>query len=85
MKSTLKRHLNRRPALASKSLLYRCVAIDRTIFSKTLRKLMGRTDMEDALMRLDRPAQEDARMAAAQVREVTNTVDDRGGFLITRL
>lgn len=42
---------------------------------------MGRTDMEDALMRLDR----DARMAAAQVREVTNTVDDRGGFLITIL
>jgi len=33
--------------------------------------------MEDVLMRLDRLAQEEARMATAQVLKVTHTVDDR--------
>jgi methyl-accepting chemotaxis protein len=42
-----------------------------------LKKLIGRTDIEDALKRLDRLTQEEARMAAAQVLKVTNTVDDR--------
>jgi methyl-accepting chemotaxis protein len=44
---------------------------------KYLKKLIGRTDIEDALKRLDRLTQEEARMAAAQVLKVTNTVDDR--------
>jgi hypothetical protein len=44
---------------------------------KYLKKLMGRTDIEDALKRLDRLTQEEARMAAAQVLKVANTVDDR--------
>jgi methyl-accepting chemotaxis protein len=44
---------------------------------KYLKKLMGRTDVEDALKRLDRLTQEEARMAAAQVLKVANTVDDR--------
>jgi hypothetical protein len=33
--------------------------------------------MEDALTRLDRLAQEEARMAAAQVRKVANIVGDK--------
>jgi hypothetical protein len=42
--------------------------------------------MEDALMRLDSLAQEEARMAAAQVWKVANTVDDRvRELLITML
>ncbi|KAF8495913.1 hypothetical protein F5888DRAFT_1924915 [Russula emetica] len=43
---------------------------------KYLKKLIGRTDIEDALKRLDRLTQEEARMAAAQVLKVVNTVDD---------
>ena len=38
---------------------------------------MGKTDIEDALKRLDRLTQEEARMAAAQVLKVANAVDDR--------
>jgi methyl-accepting chemotaxis protein len=44
---------------------------------KYLKKLIGRTDIEDALKRLDRLTQEEARMAAAQVLNVANTVDDK--------
>ena len=44
---------------------------------KYLKKLIGRTDIEDALKRLDRLTQEEARMAAAQVLNVANTVDGR--------
>ncbi|KAF8495948.1 hypothetical protein F5888DRAFT_512217 [Russula emetica] len=42
-----------------------------------LKKLIGRTDLEDALKRLDRLTQEETRMAAAQVLKVANTIDDR--------
>jgi methyl-accepting chemotaxis protein len=42
-----------------------------------LKKLIGRTDIEDALKRLDRLTQEEARMAAAQVLKVANSVDDK--------
>ena len=44
---------------------------------KYLKKLIGKTDIEDALKRLDRLTQEEARMAAAQVLKVANTVDDK--------
>jgi hypothetical protein len=44
---------------------------------KYLKKLIGRTDLEDALKRLDRLTQEETRMAAAQVLNVANTVDNR--------
>ena len=44
---------------------------------KYLKKLIGRTDIEDALKRLDRLTQEESQMAAAQVLKVANTVDDR--------
>ncbi|KAH9983786.1 hypothetical protein BJV74DRAFT_988860, partial [Russula compacta] len=42
-----------------------------------LKKLVGRTDIEDALKRLDKLTHEEARMATAQVLKTTNTVDDR--------
>jgi archaellum component FlaC len=41
------------------------------------KKLVGRTDMEDALKRLDKLTQEEARMAAAQNLKATHIVDDR--------
>jgi len=37
---------------------------------------MGRTDISDALKRLDRLTQEEARMAAAQVLKITNTINN---------
>ncbi|KAF8497731.1 hypothetical protein F5888DRAFT_1634183 [Russula emetica] len=47
---------------------------------KYLNKLIGRTDTEDALKRLDRLTREEARMAAAQLLKVTNTNDNREGL-----
>ena len=44
---------------------------------KYLKKLVGRTDLEDALKRLDKLTQEEARMATAQVLQATHNVDDR--------
>ena len=44
---------------------------------KYLKKLIGRTDIEDVLKRLDRLTQEEARMAAAQILKVANTVDEK--------
>ena len=38
---------------------------------------MGKNDTEDALKKLDRLTQEEARMAAAQLLKVTNTIDNR--------
>jgi archaellum component FlaC len=40
------------------------------------KKLIGRTDMEDALKRLDKLTQEEARMAVAQNLKATHTVDE---------
>ena len=46
---------------------------------KYLKKLFGnRTDIEDALKRLDSLTQEEAQMAAVQVLKATHTVDDTG-------
>ena len=42
-----------------------------------MKGLIGRTEIEDALKRLDKLTQEEARMAAAQNLKVTHTVDDR--------
>ena len=67
-----------RQGLTSKLLLYNCAAVDIAPFpEKYLRKLIRRTDVEDALKRLDRLTQEEARMAAAQVLKVTSAIDDR--------
>jgi methyl-accepting chemotaxis protein len=42
---------------------------------KYLKKLMGKNDIEDALKRLDRLTQEEARMAAAQLLKIANTMN----------
>ncbi|KAH9965643.1 hypothetical protein BJV74DRAFT_290796 [Russula compacta] len=42
-----------------------------------LKKLFGRTDIEDALGRLDKLTQEEARMAAAEGLKATHGVDDK--------
>jgi hypothetical protein len=41
-----------------------------------MKKLVGRTDMEDSLKRLDKLTQEEARMATAQVLKVTHTIEE---------
>ena len=48
---------------------------DRTS-EKYLKKLIGRRDIEDALCRLDRLTQEEARMATAQVLKVAHLIKD---------
>ena len=42
-----------------------------------MKKLIGRTDVEDALKRLDKLTQEEARMAVAQNLKATHFVDER--------
>jgi hypothetical protein len=42
-----------------------------------MKKLIGRTEIEDALKRLDKLTQEEARMAAVQNLKVVHTVDKR--------
>lgn len=44
---------------------------------KYLKKLIGRTEIEDSLKRLDKLTQEEARMATAQVLKVAHSVDER--------
>ena len=44
---------------------------------KFLKKLVGRKDIEDALKRLDKLTQEEARMAAAQILKLTHAVDNK--------
>ncbi len=46
---------------------------------KFLKKLIGKTDIEDALKRLDKLTNEEVRMVTAQVLEATHTVDDKVG------
>ncbi len=43
---------------------------------KFLKKLAGRTDLEDAVKKLDRLTQEEARMALAEVLRITHSVRD---------
>ena len=42
-----------------------------------MKKLIGRTEIEEALKRLDKLTQEEARMVAAQTLKVSHTVDER--------
>ncbi|KAH9165576.1 hypothetical protein EDB89DRAFT_1891948 [Lactarius sanguifluus] len=44
---------------------------------KYLKKLIGKKEMEDALRRLDKLTQEEARMAAAEILRLTHIVDDK--------
>jgi len=42
-----------------------------------VKKLVGRTDIEDALCRLDRLTQDEVRMAAAEGLKATHEVDNK--------
>ena len=42
-----------------------------------MKRLIGRTDMEDALKKLDKLTHEEARMAVAQNLKATHNVDER--------
>ena len=44
---------------------------------KYLKRLVGRKDLEDALQRLDKLTQEEARMAAAELLKITRGIDDK--------
>ena len=44
---------------------------------KYVKKLVGRTDIEDALDRLDRLTQDEVRMAAAEGLKATHEVDNK--------
>ena len=52
-----------------------CSEIDRDAMAY-LKKLVGRKDVEDALQRLDRLTQEEARMAAAEILTITRGIED---------
>ena len=49
---------------------------------KYLNRLLGKTDIETALKRLDTLTQEEARMAIAEVLKVTHIMDDKMCLLI---
>jgi hypothetical protein len=44
---------------------------------KYLKKLMGKTTIEDALRRLDKLTQEEVRMAITQLLKIAHGVDDK--------
>ena len=44
---------------------------------KYLKKLVGRKDIEDALLRLDKLTQEEARMAAAEALKIARGIDNK--------
>ena len=52
---------------------------------KFLKKLLGRNDVEDALKRLDKLTQEEAKMATAEVLKITRGVDSNIKVLDTNI
>ena len=50
-----------------------------------MKKLIGRTDIEDGLKRLDTLTQEEARMATARVLKATRTIEDSVGLVNNRV
>ena len=50
-----------------------------------MKKLVGKTDIEDALKRLDKLTNEEVRMVTAQVLEGTQNVNDRVGVVDNRV
>ena len=61
------------------SFSYACFGIGSTDHrsEKYLKKLLGNTDIEDALKRLDKLTQEEVQMATAQLLKITHGVDDK--------
>ena len=46
---------------------------------KLIKKLIGNNEIDDALKRLDRLTQEEARMVSAQILKITNAIDSEVG------
>jgi hypothetical protein len=63
------------------------LALDSRFFflEKFLKKLLGRNDVEDALKRLDKLTQEEAKMATAEVLKITRSVDSNMKVMDTNL
>ena len=61
----------------SEYLLYNMTILTKDCSEKYAKKLIGRTKVEDALNRLDKLTQEEARMASAQNLKISHTVDER--------
>ena len=59
------------------SLRYESSMSTYSCLGKYVKKLIGRTDIEDALGRLDRLTQDEVRMAAAQGLKATHDVDEK--------
>ena len=47
-----------------------------------MKRLLGKSDIEDGLKKLDKLTQEEARMATAEVLKVTQKVDEKVTVLI---
>jgi hypothetical protein len=58
-------------------MLYETPSLTENHSEKFLKRLAGRTDLEDALKKLDTLTHEEARIATAQNLKATYTVDDR--------
>jgi hypothetical protein len=57
----------------------------RFFLEKFLKKLLGRNDLEDALKRLDKLTQEEAKMATAEVLKITRGMDSNMKVMDTSL
>ena len=63
----------------------RSLFVANLIPEKFIKKLIGKKEMEDALKRLDKLAQDEARMAAAENLRLTHVVDNKVTSLQTSL
>ena len=61
----------------SKSFSVNISAIFDLHAEKYLKQLVGRKDVDDALQRLDKLTQEEARMAAAEVLKISHNIDNK--------
>ena len=59
------------------SVCLHCIDSADSSLEKYLTKLLGKTDIEDALRRLDQLTQEEVRMATAQLLTLTHGVDSK--------
>ena len=56
--------------------------IEEKCSEKYLKMLIGRTEIEDALKRLEKLTNEEVRMTTAQILETTHDIDDQVGVII---
>ena len=57
--------------------IYNCQLSANRCIEKYLKKLIGKKEMEDALQRLDKLTQEEARMATAEILRLTQIIDNK--------